>query len=128
MSPQLTATELKRWLYRYISEYAGTHEDYAGQVSGDQHYSRSAEALDRLANHVQHLPDDDERLVRLAAAFPKHWSLDNFPVGGNLQARCAGFGPGLWAGNDPDQFISDYVETEIPMAEGLPRPREEPDP
>jgi len=71
MSPQITATELKRWLYRYISEYAGTHEDYAGQVSGDQHYSRSAEALDRLANQPGHRPRRAHKNFSCDAAYSR---------------------------------------------------------
>jgi hypothetical protein len=49
---------------------------------------------DRLADHVQCLPDDDERLVRLAAAFPENWNLADLPVGENLRLRCASFGRG----------------------------------
>jgi hypothetical protein len=57
------------------------------------------------------LPDDDRRLVRLAAAFP--YTAEDFPVGENLGARCAGFGPGGRCGDDPDQWLTDYVESEI---------------
>jgi hypothetical protein len=109
----IRATELKGWLYRYISEYAAAHENHAGQVPGDLHYSAAARALERLAEHVQNLPDDDPRLVELADAFPAYWSLDELPIGENLRARCAAFGPGLWAGDDPDQWVSDYVQTEL---------------
>jgi hypothetical protein len=85
----ITAPELKRWLYRYISEFAGEHEDSAGQVPGDQHYHRtSAAALERLAEYVQPLPDDDERLVRLAAAYPQHQIIAEL-ASPNLQAHCA---------------------------------------
>ena len=117
----MTAPELKGWLYRYISAYAGQHEDYAGQVPGDRFYPASAAALDRLAEHVQNLPDDDERLTRLAAAYPEHQPLSELPIGGNLGMRCAGLGPGLQFGDDPDQWVSDYVETEVGMLRRLHR-------
>jgi hypothetical protein len=117
----MTAPELKGWLYRYISACAGEHQDYAGQVPGDRHYPDSAAALDRLAEHVQNLPDDDERFARLAAASPERVSFADIPVGGNLGTRCAGFGPGLWCGDDPDQWVSDYVESEVGMLRMLYR-------
>jgi hypothetical protein len=62
---------------------------------------------------VLQLSDDDARLVALAAAYPNDHVTDDFPVGGNLQARCAGFGPNLWAGDDPDAWVSEYVRSEV---------------
>jgi len=59
------------------------------------------------------LPDDDERLTRFATALPEHWvPADDLPILSSLQNRLAGFGPD----DDPDQLITDYIETELEAA------------
>jgi hypothetical protein len=59
------------------------------------------------------LPDDDERLIRFAAALPDHWTpTDDLPILPSLESRLAAFGPG----DDPDQLISDYIEAELKAA------------
>ena len=59
------------------------------------------------------LPDDDERLTRFAAALPERWApTDDLPILPSLQSRLAGFGPD----DDPDQLITNYIETELQAA------------
>lgn len=94
----ITAFEFKRWLFRHISTFAGEHE---------LHYGLSAEGLEKLANHVRDLPDDDERFAELAAAYPDDWSFDQLPVGGDLTLTH------YKLEDDPDEVVSQYVETEL---------------
>jgi hypothetical protein len=109
----ITALDLKQWLHRCISEYGRGHEENAEQTSKDRYHRGSAAALDGLATHVLMLPDDDERLTRFAAALPKRWAPnDDLPILPSLESRLAGFGPD----DDPDQLITDYIETELQAA------------
>jgi hypothetical protein len=100
-------------LHRCISKYAGEHEEDAEQTSRDRYYRGTAAALDGLATHVLMLPDDDERLIRFAAALPEDWTpADDLPILPSLHSRLAGFGPD----DDPDQLITDYIEVELQAA------------
>lgn len=95
---------MKRWLSRCISRDAST-EDLHG---ADQ--KRHFEALERLADYVQQLPDDDGRFVRIADA--------GFQADGDTPTACLGsrlssFGPGLYFGNDPDAWLTEYSRAEM---------------
>jgi hypothetical protein len=96
----MTAAELKRALARYIEKSGDYYPGFTGPLQG-------------LAAHVLDLPDDDTRLVELAATYSDRYFVEDFPVGGNLGARCGGFGRGLWAGDDPEQWVSEYVKSEV---------------
>ncbi|HEY5276424.1 MAG TPA: hypothetical protein VIK38_07805 [Coriobacteriia bacterium] len=54
--------------------------------SGD-HYPGYAGSLQGLAAHVLDLPDTDPRLVELAAVYPGHYTIDEFPIGENPGMR-----------------------------------------
>lgn len=99
----VTAPEVKRWLYRCISRQASDHELYPGQ-------DFQFEALERLADYMQGLPDDDERFTRLANA---GLTTDQDRSTTCLQSRCASFGPGLYFGDDPDAWLNEYVNAEV---------------
>jgi hypothetical protein len=104
----LTATEVRSALATYI-ERSG---DYFPGFTGP---------LQELAAYVLSLPDDDMRLVTLAAAYAHHYTVEDFPVGGNLGMRCGGFGRGLWAGDEPERWITEYVESEVAVIRSLHR-------
>ena len=73
----VTASTLKAWLYRHVSEMAAWNHAQALDRDGSTAiYSESFEALDRLAAYVLGLPDDDPRLTMLATAYPPHRTLD----------------------------------------------------
>ena len=96
----MTVAEIKRALADYIER------------SGD-YYPDLTRPLHGLAAYVLALPDDDARLVELAVAYTTRYAVEDFPVGGNLGARCGGFGRGLWAGEDPARWVDEYVKSEV---------------
>lgn len=108
----MTGPEVKRWLYRCISGDASSEEFFG--VDQKPHF----EALDRLADHVQHLPDDDERFVRLANA---GLQTDGDRPTSCLASRCASFGPDLYFGDDPDAWLTEYTGAEVSTLTGQHR-------
>jgi hypothetical protein len=99
----MAAPEVKRWLHRCICRLASEHELYPGQEF-------QVEPMERLADYVQHLRDDDERFVRLAKA---GLDTDQDRATTCLQSRCASFGPGLYFGHDPDALLTEYSWAEV---------------
>ena len=99
------ASEVKRWLYRCISRDASSEELFGSDQK--PHF----EALDRLADYVQRLPDDDERFIRLAGA---GLETDQDLATACLASRCASFGPG----NDPDAWLTEYIGVEVSTLTG----------
>ncbi len=109
----VTASTLKAWLYRHVSEMAAWNHAQALDRDGSTAiYSESFEALDRLAAYVLGLPDDDPRLTMLATAYPPHRTLDEL-ASFNLEGRCASFGPHGYSGNNPSLWLSEYVHSEL---------------
>lgn len=99
----MTSPEVKQWLYRCISRYAADSELFPGQEF-------QFEAMERLADYVQQLPDGDQRFVRLASAgFQRDRDLPTTCLG----SRCMSFGPGLYFGNDPDAWLTEYIGAEV---------------
>lgn len=66
--------------------------------------------MERLADYVQHLPDEDERFVCLADA---GLETDGDRPTSCLGSRCVSFGPGLYFGDDPDAWLTEYVRAEV---------------
>jgi hypothetical protein len=58
-------------------------------------------------------PRDLKHAIAEYVEHAERYLLEDFPVGGNLDVRRGGFGPGRWAGDDPDQWLSEYVRTDI---------------
>lgn len=108
----MTAPEVKRWLYRCISRDASSQELHG--LDQKSHF----EALDRLAGYMQQLPDDDERFMRLADA---GLETDQDLLTACLASRCASFGPGLYFGDDPDAWLTEYVGAEVSALTGRHR-------
>jgi hypothetical protein len=107
----VTGADVKHWLYQCISRDASSEELYGPDQK--PHF----EALDKLADYVQQLPDDDERFIRLADA---GLETGDRPTS-CLASRCASFGPGLYFGNDPDAWLTEYVGTEASTLTGQHR-------
>lgn len=107
----MSGSEVRQWLYRCIKAYASDGELFPGQEV-------QFEAIERLADYVQQLPDDDERFVRLAGA---GFRTDSGLPTSCLGSRCMSFGPGLYFGNDPDAWLTEYVSAEVSTLTGRSR-------
>lgn len=99
----MTGGEVKRWLCRYISREASSEALFGADQK--QRY----EALERLADFVQQLPEEDERFVRLAES---GFEADGDTPTSCLASRCASYGPNLYLGNDPDAWLTEYSRAE----------------
>ncbi len=116
----VTASTLKAWLYRKISEIAAwNHAQAQDPDCPSQAFAESSEALDRLAAYIMRLPDSDGRLNMLATAYPPHRALDDLSF--DLEGRCASFGPSGYSGNSPDLWLSEFIQAEVEEVRRLPQ-------
>ncbi len=110
--PTITASTLKAWLYRKISEIAAwNHAQAEDPDCRTPLFAESSEALDRLAAYILRLPDNDGRLNMLAAAYPPHRALDELSF--DLEGRCTSFGPNGYSCNSPDLWLSEFIQVEV---------------
>ena len=116
-----TGGEIKRRFHRSVQDYAATHGTPTWGLAGDEWGRANLDVAERLAQHILDLPDDDPRFAGIADAYTaRGWSADRFPSG-ILDAWLANLGGSGGSGipNDPDEFVTGWVEVERHSAERL---------
>ena len=106
---KVTSGDVRRWLYRYMQSHVGWFASPEWKVAGGERMPRLTADLERLAEHVASVPDDDERFVKLAAALEdKGWPPQDLEWRGLIRSQVGN----LRVGVDYDRWLTEYLEAE----------------
>jgi hypothetical protein len=109
----VTAGDVRRRMYRYLQNQTSWFDTAAWKVEGDEYIQKLVGSLERLADYVSALDDDDERLISLAKALDdaswKPEKLDEYLYSYIIST----YGLSSSTGQAPDDFISGYVKVAV---------------
>jgi hypothetical protein len=118
----MTAADVKRSLHRGVQYYAASQstETWRGTEVEADWSQRNLSSVERLAEHVLELADDDPRFVALAEAYEgQDWRLrEPLPWEPGLGAWLGQLG--VSASNvpqDPDEFVSAWADVALRRAQ-----------
>lgn len=114
----MTAGEIKRSLHRAVQQYASEQATplWRGNEIHAGWSERNLAAVERLAQHILDLPDDDPRFAAVATAYTGHeWRLhEPYPWNPTLDGLLTLLGGSkVSVLSDPEEFISRWSTVAI---------------
>jgi hypothetical protein len=110
-----TAGEIKTRFHRCVQDHvdAMLGPPWMTQQPDDP-YRTSLPVVQRLAQHIRTLREDDQRLVAVAHAYTASaWGPDHFPAAGDLAQWLVHLGyPTSGIPQDPDEFVTAWLDAE----------------